>query len=492
MGMGLPAATGPPSRRVELRVALRHLLLLAVPVILAELGWMAMGIVDTIMVGPLGPEAIGAVGIGSGLFMAVAIFGMGLLLGLDTLVAQSFGAGRMDECHRWLAHGVVLALLIAAPMTVVLLGGLSLLRHIGLHRDVMRLTLPYVAAVTWSLLPLLFYATFRRYLQGIAIVRPIAFALVSANIVNIAANWVLIYGRLGLPALGVTGAAVATTVSRAYMAAVLLIAILLHDRRIQGRLAAAIGSIEWARLARLVRLGFPAAAQLTLEIGAFATATALAGKLDPMAVASHQIALNVAAFVFMVPLGIASAGAVTVGHAVGRGNPREAAVSGWTALGVVSIFMIAIATVLVTTPKPLIRVFTAEPAVVAIGIRLLAIAAVFQLFDGLQVVATGVLRGIGDTRTPMLWNLAGHWMLGLPVGYTLCFPLRYGVTGLWIGFSVGLITVGIVLVTVWARRVQYFTPAMPKDERRRRHRIARTGTAPPGARQSSASGADRA
>jgi MATE family multidrug resistance protein len=445
-----------PVRRTgtEVRTALGRLLTLAVPVVLAELGWMAMGLVDTVMVGPLGPEAIGAVGIGSSLFMAIAIFGMGLLLGLDTLVSQAHGAGRPDECHRWLAHGALLAVMVGVPMTGLILEGLPLLGWLGLHPDVLRLTVPYVKAVTWSLLPLLGYAAFRRYLQGVAAVRAVTFALVSANLVNAFVNWILIYGHFGFPRLGVTGAAWATVISRAYMATVLLGAIVVHDRRTGTRLALAFRKLEWARLRRLVALGFPAAMQVTLEVGVFAAATALAGKLTPVALASHHIALHVAAFVFMVPLGTASAGAVVVGHAVGRGDPRGAAVAGWTALGVISAFMLGIAIVFVTTPAPLLAVFTRNPAVIATGIQLLAVAAVFQLFDGLQVVATGVLRGVGDTRTPMLWNLAGHWMLGLPVGYALCFPLDWGVVGLWIGLSIGLTTVGVVLVLVWARRTR--------------------------------------
>jgi MATE family multidrug resistance protein len=331
-----PPGRGPVAREVEIRLALRRLLTLAGPVVLAELGWMAMGLVDTVMVGPLGPEAIGSVGVGGNVFMALVIFGMGLLLGLDTLVSQAHGAGRLDECHRWLVHGVVLGVAVAVPLTGLILLALRGLQHAGLHPDVMRLTVPYVEVVTWSVVPLLLYAAFRRYLQGVASVRPITVALLSANAVNAGANWVLIYGHLGMPALGVTGAAWATVISRIYMASVLLVAIHLHDRRTGRRLPAALDGVSWLRLTRLFRLGFPAAMQVTLEVGVFAAATALAGRLPPVSLASHQIALNIAAFVFMVPLGMASASAVVVGHAVGRGDPRGAAVAGWTALGLSS------------------------------------------------------------------------------------------------------------------------------------------------------------
>jgi multidrug resistance protein, MATE family len=205
---------------------------------------------------------------------------------------------------------------------------------------------------------------------------------------------------------------------------------------------------------RLVGLGLPAALQVTLEVGVFAAATALAGRLAPVALASHQIALNVASFVFMVPLGVASASAVLVGHAVGRRDRPGAGRAGWTALALIAGFMLGVAAVFVTVPHWLLMVFTRDSGVIAVGTRLLFVAAIFQLFDGLQAVATGVLRGVGDTRTPMLWNLAGHWGFGLPVGYSLCFVAGWGVIGLWIGLSVGLILVGSVLVFVWAKHVR--------------------------------------
>jgi multidrug resistance protein, MATE family len=445
-----------PAPRGTGRRELSRLLTLAGPVVVAELGWMAMGLVDTIMVGRLGPEAIGATGLGSSLFMAVAIFGMGLLLGLDTLVSQAFGARRLADCHRWLVHGLVLGLVVALPMTLAMLAGARWLPAAGLHPDVERLTIPYVGAVTWSLVPLLCYAAFRRYLQGMAVVRPISVALVTANLVNVAANWVLIYGNLGVPALGVRGAAWATVISRVYMAAVLLAAIVLRNRQLSPSVWTVSWHVERARLRQLVGLGFPAAAQVTLEVGAFAAATALAGRLNPVALASHQIALNIAAFTFMVPLGFASAGAVLVGHAVGRRDGRGAARAGWTALLVIAGFMCLVAVTFIVAPRLLIGIFTTDGAVLRLGTTLLLVAAVFQLFDGLQAVATGVLRGLGDTRTAMVWNVVGHWLLGLPVGYTLCFAWGWGVTGLWVGLSVGLIVVGVVLVATWARRVRHF------------------------------------
>jgi MATE family multidrug resistance protein len=203
-----------------------------------------------------------------------------------------------------------------------------------------------------------------------------------------------------------------------------------------------------------VALGLPAAVQAGLEVGVFAAATTLAGRFAPAAVAAHQIAMNMAAVSFMVPLGLASAAAVRVGHAVGRKDPVGTAGSGWTAIIIGVGFMAFAATVFVAAGRHLVGAFSSDASVIAVGVVLLRVAAVFQLFDGLQGVTTGVLRGVGDTHTPMIWNLAGHWAFGLPLGYWLAFRRGWNVFGLWVGLSAGLIVVGLVLLVVWMRDVR--------------------------------------
>jgi len=438
----------------DLRQEFRPMFGLAVPVVLAELGWVTMGLVDTLMVGGLGPEAIGAVGLGTALFMGVCIFAMGLLLGLDTLVSQSFGAGRVDDCHRWLIHGVALSVILAVPVTLLLMLLSSMLGGWGLAPEVLILVRPYLDVLTWSVLPLLLYASFRRYLQGMGVVRPVMFALVAANLVNVAVNWLLIAGRLGAPAMGVSGAAWGTVIARVCMAGVLLAVILGRERGMRPGLFATPFRIDPGRMRRLVALGLPAASQVTLEVGVFAAATALAGRLAPASLAAHQIAINVASFTFMVPLGVASAGAVRVGQAVGRLDPAGAARAGWTALLFGTFFMACAAGAFLLVPRHLIGAFTRDAGVLEIGVSLLFVGAVFQVFDGVQGVATGVLRGLGDTRTPMAWNLAAHWFIGLPLGYALCFTWGQGVIGLWWGLSTGLIICGVALLAVWSRRVR--------------------------------------
>jgi len=451
---------------MSLRAELAPTLRLAVPVVLAELGWMGMGVVDTIMVGPLGPSAIGAVGVGTSMQMALAIFGMGVLLGLDTLVSQAYGARDIRECHRWLFDGIALAMLLTVPVMALCLLLLRALPSIGFHPQMLPLLRSYFSVVLWSTPFLLAYAALRRYLQGMHIVTPVMFALVSANLINAGANWVLIHGHYGVPPLGVAGAAWATLISRVYMLCVLIAAVWLSDKRRQlGLPAEALAKaglwhvprlIDRARIAILVRLGFPAASQVTAEVGVFALATMMAGMLDPISSASHQIALNLAGVAFMVPLGLGSAGAVKVGHAVGAGDPARASAAGWTAIALGTGFMFASGLLFFAIPHVLIGLFTKDPAVLSVGTSLLRLAAVFQLFDGIQGVITGTLRGLGDTRTPMIVNLAAHWLLGLPVSYTLCFVLGWGVWGLWIGLSLGLIVTGLILLYVWTVKIRHY------------------------------------
>jgi MATE family multidrug resistance protein len=445
-------ATWPPRVRQLARTELDPMVRLATPVVLAEVGWMTMGLVDTMMVGRVSAEALGGVAVGGALFFTVALFAMGLLMGLDYEVSHAFGAGRATEAHRWLVQGLYLAVLAAVPGIAVLWWGVAGLGGLGIRPAVLAHAVPFGRALSWSLLPLLLLTAMRRYLQGLGLVKPITFVVVTANLVNVVANWVLVFGHLGAPALGAEGSGWATCCSRVYMALVLAGYVVWHDRRAAARLPRRRYTPDLAAIRRLLGLGLPAGTQMALECGVFAAATALAGRLEPAALAAHQVALNVASMTFMVPLGISTAGAVRVGQAMGRRDTAAAGQAGWTALLLAASFMSCAALAFVTFPAAIVRVFTPDAAVVAVGVVLLFVAAVFQLFDGLQVVATGVLRGTGDTRTPLLANLVGHWAVGLPVGYTLCFVGGWGVIGLWVGLCVGLVAVALTLVWAWAAR----------------------------------------
>jgi multidrug resistance protein, MATE family len=428
---------------------LRDLVALAVPVVLSELGWMAQGVVDNIMVGRLGPEAIGAVSLGNAVYYTPCLFGIGLMLGLDTLVSQAYGRQDHDECHRWLAQGVYLACIITPPLMLLIWAMSHFFTRFGVTPSVAEPASSYLLILGWSTLPLLLYGGTRRYLQGVGQVRVITVTYVLANLLNWGGNWVLIYGKLGFPALGVNGSAISTCVARVAMAAALLGFAWRYERTRGHPLFRHWAGPQRDRLKILVKIGAPAAGQILLEVGAWNLSTFSAGYLNPVALATHAIALNYASISYMVPLGVSAAAAVSVGHAVGAGNPGRARRAGWLALGLGTAFMLCAGVVFFVAPRPLILLYTQDPRVLLVAPSLFWVAAAFQVFDGIQTVCTGALRGLGETRGPMIANFVGYWILGLPLGLTLCFILKWGIYGTWIGLTLALIVISCSLLFRW-------------------------------------------
>jgi MATE family multidrug resistance protein len=416
---------------------------------------MSMGIVDTIMVGrlPNSAVAIGATGLGQSLYHGVAIFTGGLLLGMDTFVAHAYGREDLDDARHSLVNGLFLAFALTPVLMLAVSFWPSLMQRFGISPELVEPMRPYLRALNWGSLPLLAYFALRRYLQAVNVAHPIMFALISANLVNAFGNWVLIYGHLGFRAMGITGSGWSTCWARVYMAGCLAITLLwVESKRLRPGWAGMI-RIDVSRMGALLKLGAPAASQILFEIGAFSAATALCAKLGPVPLAGHQIALNCAALTFMVPLGISSAAAVRVGQELGRCDPDAARRAGWSAIVIGVGFMACSGTVFVSIPKIIARLFTPDPAVIRVGAQLLLVAAAFQLFDGLQTVATGALRGAADTRTPMIANFFAYWLMGLPLGYVLCFKLGWGALGIWIGLCGGLMIIGSALLVAWHRRM---------------------------------------
>ena len=442
---------------MPLRSDFRLTLRLALPLILAEVGWMSMGVVDTIMVGrlPNSAIAIGATGLGQSLYHAVAIFGGGLLLGMDTFVSHAYGRDDLHDARNTLLNGIVLAVLLTPLLMIAVSFWPTLMRRFGISVELIGPMQPFLSALNWGTLPLLGYFALRRYLQAVNVAVPIMFALISANIVNAVGNWALIYGHLGFRAEGITGSGWSTCFARIYMLLVLAITLAwVESKRASSTFSQRTTAlkINAARMWALLKLGAPAAGQILVEIGAFSGATAICAKLGPVPLSGHEIALNCAAFTFMVPLGISSAAAVRVGQQLGRRDPAGARRAGWSAIILGATFMACAGLVFVSAPTVIARVFSPDPAVVRVGATLLLVASAFQLFDGVQVVTTGALRGAGDTKTPMLANLVAYWFIGIPLGYFLCFRLGWGALGVWIGLCTGLMVVGSALLLSWHKR----------------------------------------
>jgi MATE family multidrug resistance protein len=448
-----------------LRAEFRPTFRLAIPLVFAELGWMTMSIVDTMMVGrlPDSATAMGAVSLGSNIFIVLALFGGGLLVGLDTLVSQAFGAGQREDCHRSLVNSIYLSVALTPVLTAAVWLLPAFLRGMRVDPGVLALAVPYTKALNVGLLPLLLYFAVRRCLQAMNMVKPVAFALVSANIINALGNWILICGKWGAPRMGAVGSGWSTAIARLYMAAVLVGYLLWYDHKHRTELLRTPIDIDLPRIRRLITLGLPVAIQITSESGVFAFVTALIAKLGAVPLASHQIALNTVAFTYMVPLGISSAAAVRVGQAIGRKDPVGAGEAGGTAIFLGAAFMACASAGLLLFPRWIARMYTPDETVIRSTILLLAAGAAFQLFDGIQTVATGALRGAGDTRTAMFCHFTAYWVIGLPLGAWLCFYRGWGAIGLWSGLSLALILIGIVLLFAWRRMVRRLAATLPDN-----------------------------
>jgi len=435
-----PAAGRPWPRRKHLHATVR----LALPVVVIQVGMMTMGVVDTVMVGHLSAHALAAVALGNLYFFGLAIFAMGTLMVLDPVVAQAVGARDEPAIARGIQRGVLLAGLLTVPAAALLLVAQPFLEFARQPAEVVPAAAGYAARMAPGVLPFFVFVVFRQSLQAMQRTRPILIAILVANLANAGLNWVLIFGHLGVPAMGVLGSAWATTASRWLLAVLLL---LLVRRRVAPYLWP-IRPELWdpAPLGRMLRLGLPIGCQVVLEFGAFAFVALMMGWLGTREMAGHQVAINLASLTFMVPLGTADAASVLVGQAVGRGDARGARGASASALLCGAGFMSLTAIVFLTLPGPLARLYTTEAEVIAVAAALIPLAGVFQVFDGLQAVAGGILRGLGETRVAMLVNLFGYWGLGLPLSWLLGFRAGLGPSGLWWGLVAGLAVVATVLL----------------------------------------------
>jgi MATE family multidrug resistance protein len=397
-----------------------------------------------VMVGRVSPTDLAAVALGNLYFFGVAVFGMGVLFALDPVIAQAVGAGDPVGVARGVQRGAVLAVALSVLTMLLLLPARAVFTALGQPADVVPVAAGYALACIPGVLPFYLFNVLRQSLQAMHRVRPILVTVVAANLANAFFNWVLIYGHLGAPALGAVGSGWATSVSRTFMTATLLVLgwPLLHGSVRPLRREA----IARAPLVRFLRLGAPIGGQQALEFGVFAVAGLLMGWMGTVAMASHQVALNLASLTFMVSVGVAQAAAVLVGHAVGREDPPAARRAAGAGLVTGAGFMACAALLFLAVPEALARLYTDEAAVVAVTAVLIPVAGVFQVFDGIQVVSSGVLRGVGDTRVPMVVNLVGFWVVGLPVSVALGFGLHLGPRGVWLGLASGIGAVALLLL----------------------------------------------
>jgi multidrug resistance protein, MATE family len=423
---------------------LRETAVLALPMVVVQVGIMGMGFVDTLMVGHVSGDVLAAVALGNIYFFNVSIFGTGTLMALDPLVSQAVGARDEGSVAIATQRGAILAMGISLVTILLLLPSAAVLRAFHQPEMVVREASIYLTISAIGVLPFFAFVLFRQTLQALGRVAPIVWTIVVSNVLNAALNWVFVYGHLGSSPMGARGSAIATAVARWAMALALLF---LARRELVPRLSPILaGAGDRVALWSMLKLGMPIGAQQMLEAAAFGAIGLLMGILGTRELAGHQVAITLAALTFMVPLGVGAAASVRVGRAVGAGDAGGARAAAHAAYVCGVGFMCLTALAFLLLPRQLAAMMTSDPAVIAIAAALIPVAGIFQVFDGGQAVGAGVLRGLGDTRVPLFSMLGGYWLLGLPVSAWLGFGTRMREVGLWSGFVVSLGVVALFLL----------------------------------------------
>ena len=420
------------------------LLRLALPVATVQVGFIFMGAVDTVMVGHVSPTDLASVALGNLYFFMTTSFGLGTLFALDPLVSQAFGAGDRASIARAFQRGFVIAVGLAIFSSLLLMPGRSLLTFFRQPPDVIPVAAAYALVSIPGVLPFYCFVVMRQSLQSMGRVRPIVVVILLANLANVFFNWVLIFGNLGAPAMGAVGSGWATVLSRWFMLLALLgvawplIRPYLRPLRPD--------AIDIGPLLRMCKLGIPIGIQFFLEFGIFGAIGILMGTLGTIPMASHQVAINLASITFMMAVGVTQATTVLVGQAVGAGDSERARRSAGAGLLTAGSVMVFTGAMFLIFPRFLAGIYTPDLEVIGLAATLIPVAGIFQIFDGLQAVGSGVLRGVGDTLAPMIVNLVGFWLIGLPVSLYLAFPGGLGPLGLWWGMAAGLAAVALFLL----------------------------------------------
>ena len=413
---------------------------LALPVAVSQVGQLTMGLVDTWMVGGLGAAALGAVSMGDSLYFTFAVVAFGVVMAVEPLVSQAHGAGDPERARAAWAAGRLVGLALSVPLLLVAVFAPWVLSVLGLEPEVARLGGLYVQSRAVGSTLMLLFAADRSFLNGLGHTRPAMIAMILANLINLPLTWGLVYGRLGLPALGVAGAGWATTGSTIVTWFVLW----RWARRVGGG-GPADPTAARALVGRTLRLGIPLGLGHGSEVGAFALAALFMGWLGTVPLAAHQVAIKMAATSFMLAVAISTATAIRVGHAVGARRPADAARSGRVGVILGWVVMGASGLLFALLGREIAASFTDDPGVIELGAALLVVAAAFQLSDGSQVILAGALRGAGDTIWPFWANLIAYYGVALPLAWGLVFQLGYGPTAVWWALALGLTGAALIM-----------------------------------------------
>ncbi|HSI09808.1 MAG TPA: MATE family efflux transporter [Rariglobus sp.] len=418
---------------------------LALPIVVGQVSQMLMGVTDSIMIGRVGAVPLAASAFASGIFSVFFVVGIGLLLPVAVFVSREHGAGDDRAGASWLQHGVALAIVGSVVEMLVMLGLAGAFHRMGQPPEVLAEIGPFYTLITVSLLPVLLFQVFRQFAEALGRPWVPMIIMLAAVALNVGLNWILIYGNLGAPALGLAGAGWATLISR-ITALVVIVVWLRQAKSFRSVMPDTwISGLRLARVREMLRIGVPAAVMLFFEVGAFMMAAVMMGWLGATALAAHQIALSCAGFMFMFPLGLSMAVGMRVGKAVGEGRTELLRPIAGGALAISCVIMSVSAVGFALGGESLARGFVNDAEVVALAARLLVVAAIFQLFDGAQVIGSGALRGLSDVRVPAVITFIAYWLLAIPTGYGLGLHTSLGAVGIWTGLAAGLAVAALLL-----------------------------------------------
>ncbi len=423
---------------MTLKEHLRTNIHLALPVMASQLGHVLVGVADNMMVGRVGYIPLAGASLGNAIFYFFMTFGLGVTFAITPMVGFAHGRNQPRECGKVLRHG----LYVNTSLGLILLIGVMIIAHFlsyfGQQPEVVEQATPYLMTIGLTLLPMMVFQSFRQFSEGLSITRVPMMVSVSMNILNVLLNYVLIYGKLGFPALGLLGAGIATLIARTGMAVLVVIYVLI-DSRFKPYLAGfGWRGLDKKMIRELLRIGMPAGFQFVFEVGAFGVAALMMGWISAATQAAHQIAINLASITYMTVSGLGAAAAIRVGNQLGRGDYRTMRTAGLTLVGMGTALMAFFAMVFIVGKHFLPTLYNDNPQVLQIASSLLVIAALFQLSDGIQVIALGALRGMKDVKIPMFITFTAYWVLALPLGYVLGFKTAMGPAGIWTGLLLGL------------------------------------------------------
>jgi MATE family multidrug resistance protein len=418
---------------------------LAYPVIIGQLGIIMMGVVDSLMVGHIGAAPLAASSLGGSSAFIILIIGIGVSYAVTPLVAIAVGAGKFEDCGIYFRQSLLVNSILSIIIVVIIYFAADLIQYFDQPKEVQDQAADYMRIIGFSSIPLLLYQSYKQFIEGLSVMRPAMIIALIANLVNVFANWLLIYGNLGFPALGLNGAGWATFASRAFMALALMGFVMNNKFFKKYDVSFHFKSINWTVIKKILSLGLPSGIQYFFEVGAFAFAVVMVGWLGTAQLAAHQIAINLASISFMAVLGISVAGSIRVGNAVGMKDIAETRRAGFTASLLGASIMFGAGVIFILLRNFLPTLYVNDEVVISYASSLLVIAALFQISDGTQAVGIGILRGLTDVKFPTAITFIAYWIVGLPVGYLLGFTFELGVQGVWIGLLLGLTTSAILL-----------------------------------------------